>query len=124
VTARGKSKGMWDVRGNSRYYYRHRTRNGRRYRVYVGSGPHAERLAAQDAQRIAEAKARREERRAWQTKLQAADSPLNTLTNHTNALARAALLCAGYYQHYGGEWRRRSKANHEHKNPEPTTDTD
>ena len=114
---------MWDVRGNSRYFYRHRRVNGRVMRIYVGTGPQAELLAAQEAKRIADVKAQRQERRARQTTIEAAESPLNTLTNQTTALADAALLCAGYHQHDGGEWRRRSTKTHEHRNIQPTADT-
>jgi hypothetical protein len=98
---------MWDVRGHHRYYYRHRLVDGRRVRVYVGTGPKAEEAAAEDLRRRAERKARRQALRAAEARLRAADVPVTDLEALVRLLTGAALTAAGVYQHDRGEWRRR-----------------
>lgn len=55
----------WETRRNNRYYYRARKVGGRVVKEYVGAGPVAETVAAQDArvrsERLATATARRVE---------------------------------------------------------------
>ena len=97
----------WEVRGARRYYTRTRRAGGRLVREYVGTGPVAEMAAAADAvrqaQRRAEAEARRAERARWETAL----APLEELCLASDLLVRASLTAAGYHQHDRGEWRRR-----------------
>src|SRR2546429_145616 len=54
---------MWDPRGAG-YYYRHVRVGGRPRRVYLGTGPAAERAAAEDDRRRAERLAQRQAREA------------------------------------------------------------
>ncbi len=98
---------MWDVRGEHRYYYRHRFSNGQSRRVYVGTGPQAEEAAAEDLRQRAERKARRQALRAAEARLRAADAPVTNLEGLVRLLTAAALTSAGFYQHDRGEWRRR-----------------
>ena len=98
---------MWDVRGEHRYYYRHRFIDGRTVRVYVGTGPEAEDAAAEDVRRRAERKARRQAERAEEARLRAADAPVTGLEEMVRLLTAAALTATGFYQHDRGEWRRR-----------------
>ena len=98
----------WESRnGRGRYYTRSRKVNGRVVREYLGTGPHAELMAAIDAgrreERQAKAAAERLERENWWAK----DAEVKTLCALAEALAARSLEAAGYHRHKRGEWRRR-----------------
>ncbi len=98
----------WETRnGGGRYYTRSRKVNGRVVREYVGTGPHAELMAAIDAgrreEREAKAAAERSEREEWR----AMDAQLLALCGLADTLATWSLEAAGYHRHKRGEWRRR-----------------
>ena len=97
----------WEVRGSRRYYTRTRRAGGRLVREYVGTGPVAEMAAAADAVRQAQRRAEAEARRAERARWEAALAPLEELCLASDLLARAALTAAGYHQHDRGEWRRK-----------------
>lgn len=98
----------WETRnGRGRYYTRSVKEGGRVRREYVGCGPAAELAALLDAREREEREQARDERRAEQEQWDAAERPLVELCELTDALARAALLAAGYRRHDRGEWRRR-----------------
>jgi hypothetical protein len=101
---------MWDVRGvGQSYYYQHRRVNGRPRRVYVGpaGSPHAQEARRHDDQRRAHRLAEQEARRQDESRWQQADDPLLHLAVGVVLLGHASLLVAGFYQHNGGEWRKR-----------------
>ena len=97
----------WEVRGSRRYYTRTRRAGGRLVREYVGTGPVAEMAAAADAVRQAQRRAEAEARRAERARWEAALAPLEELCLASDLLVRASLTAAGYHQHDRGEWRRR-----------------
>ena len=97
----------WETRERGgRYYTRSRKADGRVIREYVGAGPVAEIAAEMDRlgrlEREGEAQARREERE----RLDALAAPVEELCDAAEALARAALVAAGYRRHNRGEWRK------------------
>jgi hypothetical protein len=98
----------WETRrGNGRYYTRSRWQGGKVVRQYVGTGPDAERAAAEDEARRAQERARRDADNAEIERLDAADAALAGLERAAGLAARAMLVAAGYHQHKRGEWRRR-----------------
>jgi hypothetical protein len=112
----------WDVRNGTRYYYRS-VREGRRVRrVYLGTGPGGERAAAEDAARRARRQAQPEARRDEQARRDEADALITDLVRLTDALARAALMAAGYFRHARGAWRRR-RAPAQSARTQPMTST-
>src|SRR5262245_23567685 len=100
---------MWEVRDGRRYYYRWIfDPDCRRYRhVYVGTGNVGERAEAEDDQLRLERMAFQEKRHVEAERWMHAEKVLDQLSRTTEALARSALLAAGYYQHDRGPWRRR-----------------
>ena len=97
----------WEKRERgTRYYTRSRRIGDRVLKEYVGTGPLAELAALQDkAQRLR----REEEERAWKREredLERLDGTAGELCELAELLTRAALLAAGYRQHYRGEWRK------------------
>jgi hypothetical protein len=98
----------WESRGGvGRYYTRSVRVGGRVERQYIGTGPVAEFLAAEDERRRREQEAQRaawrEEREAWDAAETAASASHATLTD----LIKASLLARGFHQHNRGKWRRR-----------------
>jgi hypothetical protein len=99
----------WEVRGDTRYYYRmHRLPGGRFRREYLGGGFGAELAAALDAHRRRQRQAQREALRAEREAWEGAAVVLDELIATSNLLVRACLLVAGFHQHQRGEWRRRA----------------
>ena len=93
-------------RGGS-YYTRSRKVHGRVIREYVGGGILGQLAARMDAE---ERRRREEEAAAWrkeQERIEALAAPVEELSEYAEALARAALLAAGYYRHNRGDWRKR-----------------
>ena len=98
----------WETRkGHGRYYTRSR-RDGRRVvREYVGTGPTAEAIAQLDA---LDRERRAEERAAWareRTHIDGLTAPVLALDALAEALARVALVAAGFHRHHRGAWRKR-----------------
>lgn len=98
----------WETRQRGgRYYTRSRKVGGRVQREYLGSGPSAEALAALDAIDREEREAAARRQRAERERDAEAFAVLARLNDAAEAVARAALVAAGYRQHRRGEWRRR-----------------
>ncbi len=104
----------WERRKRGGFYYtRSRKVGGRVVREYVGGGLVGQFAAATDAEQRAERKARAEAFRTESARLEAVDVPVDALDEVAEALARGALLLAGYHRHHRGEWRRkREQVNH------------
>ncbi len=95
----------WETRnGRGRYYTRSRRRDGKVVREYIGNGPAAELAAELDRREREERGKRRGTERQTRQKLADQDSPLKALHDDVEALARCALLVAGFHCHRG-EWR-------------------
>jgi predicted phage gp36 major capsid-like protein len=90
-----------------RYYTRSKKVNGRVVREYIGAGGAAELAAELDAieseHRRLEAQRLRQEKEA----MDSLDAEIQSMTDLTELLARAALRAAGLHQHKRGEWRKR-----------------
>jgi hypothetical protein len=94
----------WDGRG---YYYRVRRVGGRVVRQYVGGGPLEALVAAADEADRLTRKQAREAVKAFGDDLLALEDGLRRLDEVSEAVARAALLAAGYRRHNRGAWRKR-----------------
>ena len=100
----------WECpRGKGRYYTRSRRVGGRVVREYLGTGPAAERAAAQDAERRAERLALAAEKRLQAERSREVAALLEAFCQLTDQLLAAALTEAGYHQHDRGAWRRARK---------------
>ena len=99
----------WETRrgGTRRYYTRSVRREGRVVRVYFGTGPHAEAVAAADRERRVNRDARLAAARSTLGRIAEADAKVKALCDAAEAAARAHLLLAGYHRHARGSWRRR-----------------
>src|SRR2546423_12759299 len=95
----------WEVKKGCRFYTRSLWRNGRVIRQYLGTGPEAEKAAAEDEARRAERKARREADRAEMGRRDEADDAVAELHEVIDLAAHAALTAQGFHQHDRGEWR-------------------
>jgi hypothetical protein len=96
----------WVTQGGRRYYYR-KVCDGHRVRaVYVGAGPLAEAIAAEDAQRAAARRAavsRHASQRALAAGVDSAAAPVADLVE---ALLAASLLITGHHYDDHSEWKR------------------
>lgn len=88
------------------YYTQARKVGGRVYFTYIGSGPEAERIAAEDLRRRQERERQRQVVRAERAEVNQIGRSLDGLHVAADALLHAALLEAGYHQHHRSEWRR------------------
>ena len=98
----------WETRnGSGRYYTRSRKVNGRVVRQYVGTGPMAELIALQDAERKA---SRLQEQQAWRREKAAMEAGEEAVSRSSAQLwdaTRLILTTSGFYRHHRGAWRRR-----------------
>lgn len=97
----------WEQRSASRFYYQHVKRAGKVHRIYVGSGPEAERIAAADAARRAEREQGWQQWRAMQADLRARQQLLDPLDETLARLSAGVLLAHGF-----GYNRRRWRSPH------------
>ncbi len=98
----------WETRQRGGSYYTRSVRQGGQVRrEYIGTGETAALIAACDERdRQARTMARASER-AERERIGRADTALADLDALTDALARLALVAAGYHRHHRGEWRKR-----------------
>ena len=98
----------WETRQRGgRYYTRSVREGGRVRREYIGIGETAALIAACD-ERDREARwLARTADRADRQRIEHVDAALAELDALTDALARLALVAAGYHRHHRGEWRKR-----------------
>ena len=99
-----------DVRGDCRYYYRHRRVGDTVQRVYLGTGNVAKQAAEKDAAAKAKRAAEQAELAALEAKLSGVDRLANDVHHGVATLAEAALLVLGYHEHRG-QWRRHRNDN-------------
>jgi len=97
----------WSKRGNKRYFYQSRRVDGRVTRKYCGTGPAADKAAAEIERRKNERAAQAKVLRAETQRHAAATAPLDELFELIDLLAGATLVSAGYHRHARGEWRHR-----------------
>jgi hypothetical protein len=110
----------WETRSGSsgRYYTRTRRVSDGYRREYIGTGPAADAIAALDAQARADRSVARDQLQALIARDQQADDAVAALNHAVEALARGALVAAGFHQHARGEWRRRRVPNTPQRHPE------
>lgn len=96
----------WETRGAGTYYYRKRKLDGRVVSEYVGSGPHAARVAARAAVAQRKRAAAVATERAERDQMAAREAALDAFCALTNGLVSVTLLDAGYRRHHRGEWRK------------------
>jgi hypothetical protein len=94
-------------RGGRQLLYLSRRVNGKPRKIYVGTGPLADLLAAELESRKRAHKARVEACAAWKAKVGAAENPLDELCGALDQVAAASLLARGYRRHDRGPWRKR-----------------
>lgn len=100
----------WKNINGSRYYYRNRREGRRVISEYVGSGFLADLESMLDQAENERIKVQRLADRAELDQAKEEDKLINNLLDQAEAMASAALLAAGYYQHKG-QWRRRHERN-------------
>lgn len=102
--------GWKTIHGRS-YYYRLERQGDRVVSEYVGTedmyGDIAAILEKNAATKKRREKARRLEFQAARDEAEAIENPMRAWCRQVEAIARAALVAAGYYQHRRGEWRKR-----------------
>lgn len=98
----------WESRnGVGRYYTQSIRVGGRVERRYVGTGPLAEIIAAEDQRRHQEREAQRAAWKAEHDACEAVERRALDDVRKLDALIRAHLVVQGFHQHKRGEWRRR-----------------
>jgi hypothetical protein len=98
----------WEMRNRGGPYYTRSSRlNGRVVREYLGTGPDAQLIAAQDAEWRREREAKKALERRERERMANLEAVLDRYCAITEALYRAELTRAGYHRHHRGEWRRR-----------------
>ena len=96
----------WVIQGGRRYYYRAVCCGHRVKRIYVGRGPLAEAVAAEDARRAMIRRAviaSHRVQRALAAEVDAAAAPVADLVE---ALLAASLLATGHHYDDHSEWKR------------------
>ena len=98
----------WESRnGVGRYYTRSKRVGGRVGREYIGAGPVADLIAAQDAERRAEREAERQAWNAAKARIEDAEDAVERFSKRVTELTSLLLVDAGYYRHHRGRWRKR-----------------
>ena len=98
---------MWLNRGKRKVFYLCRWVNGRPRQFRVGTGPLAEKLAAEPEARKQTRKASAEACAAWKAKASAVEGPLNELCAGLEQVTIATLLAQGFHRHDRGRWRKK-----------------
>ena len=106
----------WVSRGSRKYYYQSTRVGGVPTRKYLGSGPEAEKAAAEVERSRTEKAAEAAALHAEEQNHAAATAPLDDLCQLTDLLLRATLTSLGFHQHARGAWRRR---RHDDPNHDP-----
>jgi len=97
----------WESRnGVGRYYTRSKRVRGKVKRVYVGTGPAAEAIAALDADTRRIRQEQRAATNAHREQMESAAALVDRSWQGVLSLTRAVLVANGYYRHHRGEWRK------------------
>jgi hypothetical protein len=87
------------------YYYRSRRVGDTVIKQYVGTGPEAERAAAEDQRRRELAAKQRKEVKMLEAQLSQVKTQVESVRDYSELLIAASLLAAGFHYHRG-EWRK------------------
>src|SRR5262245_19194020 len=98
---------MFQNRGGRKLLYLSRRVNGKPKKIYVGTGPLADLLAAELEARKRTRKERAETCASWKAQVGAAEHPLDELCDALDQVAAASLLTLGYHRHDRGPWRKK-----------------
>src|SRR5262245_2284916 len=98
---------MYLNRGGRKLFYLSRRVNGKPKKIYFGTGPLAEMVAAELEGRKRARKASAEACAMWRAKVGAAEGPLDELCASLELLATASLLALGYHRHDRSKWRKK-----------------
>lgn len=98
---------MMSNRNGRQLLYLSRRVNGKPKKIYIGTGPLAEKLAIELELRKAARKVAGAVRAAWQAKVRAAEDPLDALCADLDQAVAAHLLALGYHRHDRGPWRKK-----------------
>src|SRR4051812_46921320 len=98
---------MWLNRGRRQVFYLVRRVNGQPRQLRVGTGPLAEKVAAELEVRKAERKAKAEASASREARVNAAEDPLDALCAGLESLITASLLAGGYHRQGRHAWRKR-----------------
>ena len=89
------------------HYVRSQWRNGKAVQEYIGSGPLAVLIAAEDERHRREVHNEKEEYRAWRERIEVNDAAFVAYDNAVTAVFNAAMTAAGYHRLNRGKWRKR-----------------
>jgi len=98
---------MFLNRGGRKLLYLSRRVNGKPKKIYVGTGPLADLLAAELEGRKRARKATAEAYAAWKAQVGAVENPLDQLCAGLDQVTSASLLAHGYHRHDRGRWRKK-----------------
>jgi hypothetical protein len=98
---------MWLNRGTRRVFYLCKRVNGIPRQIRVGTGPLAEKLAAELEARKAARKAAVQACIDWNAAVCAVEDPLDDLCAGLDQVVTASLLASGYHRHDRSKWRKR-----------------
>jgi hypothetical protein len=98
---------MYLKRGGRQLLYLSRRVNGKPKKIYVGTGPLADLLAAELESRKQARKASAEACASWRANVAAAENPLDALCAGLDQVTSASLLAHGYHRHDRGPWRKK-----------------
>jgi len=98
---------MFLNRGGRKLLYLSRRVNGKPRKIYVGTGPLADLLAAELESRKRKRQVAREACAAWKADTRTAEQPLAELCASLELLATASLLALGYHRHDRSKWRKK-----------------
>jgi hypothetical protein len=98
---------MWLNHGNRKVFYLCKRINGKPRQIRVGTGPLAEKLAAELETRKAARKAVAEACASGDAQTRAVEQPLDNLCAGLDQVVIASLLAIGFHRHDRSKWRKR-----------------
>src|ERR1700722_4482567 len=98
---------MWLNRGKRKVFYLCKRVNGKPRQIRVGTGPLAEKLAAELEARKAARKAAVQACATWKAAMSAVEDPLDELCAGLDQVVTASLLALGFHRHDRSKWRKR-----------------
>jgi hypothetical protein len=98
---------MWLNHGNRKVFYLCKRVNGKPRQIRVGTGPLAEKLAAELEGRKVVRRAAKEACILWAARMHAVEDPLDELCAGLDQVVTASLLVQGFHRHDRSKWRKR-----------------